>query len=74
MPTHHSLRPPFPCGDGEEGQQGPDDVVVVEFMALPFSAFHLHLVLLVIDIVASKTRAERKQGPFTLGHGRAKES
>lgn len=65
----HSLRPSFPCGDGEEGQQSPDDVVVVEFMAFPFPAFHLHLVFLVIHIVASKISAEMKQSPFTTAHG-----
>lgn len=65
----HSLRPSFPCGDGEEGQQSPDDVVVVEFMALPFPTFHLHLVFLVIHIVASKISAERKQSPFTIAPG-----
>lgn len=58
--THHSLRPSFPRGDSEEGQQGPDNVVIVELMALPFSAFDLHLVFLMIYIVASKTRIEMK--------------
>lgn len=72
--THYSLRPPFPCGDSEEGQQSPDDVVIMEFMALPLSAFHLHLVFLVIYIVASKTRAEMDQNLVTIAHRRAKKS
>ena len=70
--THYSLRPSFPCGDSEEGQQSPDDVVIMEFMALPLSAFHLHLVFLVIYIVASKTRAEMDQNLVTIAHRRAK--
>lgn len=67
--ARHSLRPSFPRGDGEEGQQSPDDVVVVEFVALPFPTFHLHLVFLVIYIVASTISAEMKQSPFTIAHG-----
>ena len=65
----HSLRPSFPGGDGEEGQQGPDDVVVVEFVALPLPTFHLHLVFLVIHIVASKTSTETRQSCFTVACG-----
>ena len=72
--SHHSLRPPFPCGDGEEGQQSPDDVVIMEFMALPLSAFHLHLVFFMIYIVAAKTRAEMNQNLVTTAHRRAKKS
>jgi hypothetical protein len=59
-PIHHSLRPSFPSGDCEEGEQRPDDVVIMEFMALPFSALHLHLVFLMVYIVASETRIEIK--------------
>ena len=44
----------------------------MEFMALPLSAFHLHLVFLVIYIVASKTRAEMDQNLVTIAHRRAK--
>lgn len=63
--TRHSLRPSFPRGHGEEGQQRPDDVVVVELVALPFPAFHLHLVLLVIHVVASETSAHVRPGGFS---------
>lgn len=71
-PPPHSLRPPFPCGDREEGQQGPDDVVVVEFMTLPFPALYLHLIFLVIYIVASESRIEMKQGFLSIVCGTVK--
>lgn len=44
----------------------------MEFMALPLSAFYLHLVFLMIYIVASKTRAEMNQNLVTIVHRRAK--
>lgn len=47
----HSLRPALPCGDGEERQQSPDDVVVVELVPLPLPPLDLLLVLPVVDVV-----------------------
>lgn len=48
----HSLRPALPCGDGEERQQSPDNVIVVELVPLPLPPLDLLLVLPVVDVVA----------------------
>lgn len=48
----HSLRPALPSRDGEERQQSPDDVVVVELVPLPLPPLDLLLVLPVVNVVA----------------------
>lgn len=50
----HSLRPALSSRDGEERQQSPDDVVVVELVPLPLPPLDLLLVLPVVDVVTPK--------------------
>lgn len=53
----HSLRPALARGHGEEREQGPEHVVVVELVLLPLTVAGLHLVLLVQEVLASVTES-----------------
>lgn len=48
------LWPAFSCGHGEERQQRPHHVVIVELVSLPLAPLHLLPVPPVIDVVASE--------------------
>lgn len=48
----YSLWPALSGGDGEEGEQGPDHVVIVKVMSPPFPLLHLLLVFLVVDVIS----------------------
>lgn len=62
--AEYSLGPTFTSGDCEQGEQSPDDVVVVKLMAFPLPALHLHLVLLVVHIVPSARLEESSNLAF----------
>lgn len=62
-PAEYSLGPSLAGGHREQGEQSPDDIVIVELVPLPLPAFHLHLVLLVVHIVPSA----RLEGAVNLG-------
>lgn len=51
----HLLRPTLSSGDSEEGEQSPDDIVVVKVVPLPLSSLHLFLVLPVVNVVTPTT-------------------
>lgn len=51
----HSLWPAFSRGHGEESQQSPQHVVIMELVFLPLSVPCLHLVLLVEEVLAAAT-------------------
>lgn len=63
-PTHwsisHSLRPALPRGDGEERQQSPHDVVIVELVPPPLPSLDLLLVLPVVDVVTPEVTQETR--------------
>lgn len=46
-----SLRPALSGGHGEEGEQGPDHIVVVKLVSPPVSSLHLFLVFPVVNVV-----------------------
>lgn len=62
----HLLRPALSGGHGEEGQQGPQHVVVMELILLPFSVPRLHLILLIEEVLATAT--ENGDCEATKGH------
>ena len=51
----HLLWPAFSRGHGEEGQQCPQHVVIMELILLPLSIPRLHLILLIEEVLASAT-------------------
>lgn len=51
----HLLRPAFSRGHGEEGQQSPQHVVIMELVLPPLSVPCLHLVLLIEEVLATAT-------------------
>lgn len=59
IPGRHLLRPSLSSGDSEEGEQSPDDIVVVKVVPLPLSSLHLFLVLPVVNVVTPKTTENR---------------
>lgn len=53
LTCHTNLRwPPLSCGDSEECQQSPEDIVIVEFIFLPLPGLSLHIVFCIIEILA----------------------
>lgn len=53
----YSLWPALSRGHREEREQGPEHVVVVEFVLLPLAVPGLHFVLLVQEVLASVTES-----------------
>lgn len=62
------LWPAFSRGHGEEGQQSPQHVVVMELVLLPLSVPGLHLVLLIQEVLATDTENGPLAGGGRLGH------
>lgn len=60
------LRPALSCGHGEEREQRPHHVIIVELVSLPLALLHLLPVPPVIDVVASENAQRRNGTTVTL--------
>jgi len=54
-PTY-SRWPPFTRGDGEEREQRPEHVVVVELVFFPFPGLCLHLIFFIIEVLTPRKK------------------
>lgn len=50
----YSRWPPFARGDGEEREQSPEHVVVVELVFFPFPGLRLHLIFFIIEVLTPR--------------------
>lgn len=63
----HSQRPAFPCGDGEEREESPEDVVVVKLILLPLSELSRHIVSVIIQELTSGTEQNTREDETSCG-------
>lgn len=57
----HLHRPALSCGDREERQKGPQNVVIMELVLLPFSWLSCHMILVIVQKMTPRQKKEEEK-------------
>lgn len=57
----HIHWPALSGGDGEERQEGPENIIIVELVLLPFSGLSCHIILVVVQKMTPERDGRRER-------------